>query len=160
MGCAEKPLAIQFEVATGAGFGMIEPTLSAKSAAMLAKYLVQWLHSLAKASTERKRDCLTAIDGVIAAVRRTRAYCRGRDQGHSDFDTEGQLAEMWTRLGFDLNDLGVTKLAKRCDVKGRFWADPKQFSEQWWTQADISLDAVERLARKLHVEIKHAGAPR
>ncbi|CAG0988167.1 hypothetical protein ANRL3_02584 [Anaerolineae bacterium] len=139
---------------------MIEPVLPATSAASLIKYLIQWLRSLSKASDKRKIDCMQAVEAVIIGVRKTERYCRERDQGKVNPDTEAQLAVMWTELGFQLEALGVKKLAKRCDVKGQYWASPQKFSEEWWDKADIGLASVERLARGIRAEIQVNGAPR
>lgn len=138
---------------------MPEITVSASSLATLGRYLLQWLQSLSKASDDRKRECLHAIEAVQAAVRRTQRYVQERNSGRIDAKTEADLASMWTDLGFRLSDLGVKKLAKRCDVKGRYWADKRKFSEEWWDQADIELDSVAELARRLHAEIQSNGAP-
>lgn len=138
---------------------MIEPIISAQTATALGKYLVQWLRGLMRASEQRKRDCEHAIDSVIAGVRRTQAYCRARDKGQINAETEASLAAMWTELGFQLEALGVKKLAKRCDVSGRYWASPEQFSKEWLDQADIGFDSVEKLARQLKAHIKVNGAP-
>ena len=138
---------------------MIEPTLPAKTAITLGKFLIQWMRGLTRASDERKKNCLQAIEAVIVATRRTQAYCRARDAGTPDPRTEEDLAMLWTRLGFQLNGLKVTKLAKRCDVKGRYWASPEKFSKEWLDQADIGLESVDRVARQLKAQIQANGAP-
>jgi hypothetical protein len=40
---------------------------------------------------ERKKKCLSAIESVVAGVRKTEAYCRARDAGNPNFETEGEL---------------------------------------------------------------------
>jgi hypothetical protein len=80
------------------------------------------------------------------------------DEGRTNIDTEADLAEMWTMLGMELRRLGEEKLGKRCDMKGRYWADPQKFSETFWEDADITLDSVEELAQRLRVETAEAGA--
>ena len=130
---------------------MIEPVLPASSAASLLKYLLQWLRSLSRASKERKAACIHAIDGVISGVRKTERYCRERDQGKVNPDTEARLAAMWTELGFELVALGVRKLAKRCDVKGQYWASPEKFSAEWWGQADIGLDLLAVVSQRTNL---------
>lgn len=127
--------------------------------ALLIKEIVGWLAGLRRASDQRKRECLEAVESVVAGVRRTEAYCRARDGGETSLKTEGQLAEMWTKIGFKLRGVGVTDLAKRCDVKGRYWANPKKFSEEWWDAADIGLAAVERLAHQIRARVEAAGKP-
>jgi hypothetical protein len=56
---------------------------------------------------------------------------------------------MWTELGFRLRDLELTRLAKRCDINGRYWADPEQFDADFLRRADIGLARMEQLARQL-----------
>ena len=138
---------------------MPEITLPATSAASLARYLLQWLRGLAQASEDRKRECLHAVEAVLAATRRTQRYLEERERGQTDPRTEAQLAVMWTELGFQLEGLGIKKLAKRCDVKGMYWSNRRKFEAEWWQQADIGLEAVARLARQLRAHIQATGAP-
>ena len=139
---------------------MIEYVASAPSLLSLAKYLLQWLNSLSRASAERKAASINALDRAIAATRETKRYCRERDQGRINPNTEAHLAVMWTTLGFEFEGLGIPKLAKRCDVKGQYWSNPKKFSEQWWDEADIALESVEKLARQVKIEVKSKGPAR
>ena len=138
----------------------MEPPLSASTAIALSKFLSQWMRGLGRASCKRKNECLAAIDAVIVATRRTQAYSRTRTDGMSDPKTEESLAMLWTKLGLKLEKLKVKKLAKRCDIKGRYWADPKRFSNEWLAQADVGLESVDRLARQLKTQIHANGAPK
>jgi len=61
---------------------------------------------------------------------------------------------MWTELGFRLGDLELTSLAKRCDISGRYWADPDQFEEDFLRKADIGLARMEQLARQMIAQIE------
>jgi hypothetical protein len=138
---------------------MPDITLPATSVASLARYLIQWLRGLSQASEARKRECLNALESVLAATRRTQRYLEERNQGRIDPHTEGELAVMWTELGFQLEALGVKKLAKRCDVKGVYWSNRQKHPNQWWEQADIGLEAVARLARQIRASVRANGAP-
>lgn len=121
---------------------------------VLIRHLKQWLTNLRRASLERKKQSIKALRAVIVAARRTRAYLRKRKHDSAvDHAEEARLAEMWTRLGFDLKDLGLGKLAKRCDISGRYWADPAQFDDDFLDKADISLARMEQLARQTLAEI-------
>ena len=129
----------------------------------LGKFVLQWLQGLNRASGERKAECIKALDRVIAATRETQRYCTERDCGRVDSHKEGQLAGMWTDLSFELDRVGVKKLAKRCDVKGRYWGargSSEKFSEEWLNQADITLESVSRLARRIKVGVQANGAPK
>jgi hypothetical protein len=44
-------------------------------------------------------------------------------------------------------------LAKRCDITGRYWADPTQFDQEFLQRADVGLARMEQLARRLVAEI-------
>lgn len=118
------------------------------------------MQSLSKASVERKEKCVQAIDGVLAATRRTRRYSRERDAGRVDAMEEAHLSVMWTDLGARLEAVGLRKLAKRCDVKGLYWAYPDSNPDDWWDAADITLESVERLARQIKADVRANGAPK
>ena len=125
----------------------------------LGKYVVQWLKGLRDASNERKQDCIAAIENVISAARRTQRYCCERDRGQQNSDTEANLSVLWTEIGNDLRRLKVYKLAKRSDLKGRYWAAEPSMPEEFWAQADIGLERMEQLARQIRAEIERHGEP-
>ena len=116
----------------------------------LIKHLSRWLANLSRAGDARKRQSIVALRKVITASRQTRVYIRQLDEtGIQSHATESALAVNWTNLGFELNDLGLNKLAKRCDIKGRYWADPQQFEPEYLDKADIALDRMEQLAGQM-----------
>jgi hypothetical protein len=61
---------------------------------------------------------------------------------------------MWTELGFRLEDLDLLKLAKRCDIKGKYWADPVHYDSEFLNKADVGLERMEQLARQMVPEIE------
>jgi hypothetical protein len=120
----------------------------------LFKHLRQWLGNLSRAGSERKRQSIEALRAIVVAARHTQVYVRQLEgSGRQNHVTEAQLAEMWTDLGFRLTDLGLSKLAKRCDIKGRYWADPDQFNDEFLQKADVGLERMEQLARQLIASI-------
>lgn len=56
---------------------------------------------------------------------------------------------LWTELGFALEDIGITKLANRCQVKGEHWSNQKHYDENFLNKADVSLESMERQAREI-----------
>lgn len=120
----------------------------------LIRHLGAWLNNLRRAGDARKRQSIKALRRVITAARTTRAYLRKlNDTARQDHAQEAKLAEKWTRLGFELQDLGLGALAKRCDITGRYWADPTQFDQEFLQRADVGLARMEQLARRLVAEI-------
>lgn len=116
----------------------------------LLKHLRQWLSNLKRASEDRKKQSIEALRSVIVVSRSTAVYLREiSDTGKKSHSKEAKLSEQWTRLGFQLTDLGLTKLARRCEITGRYWSDPSLFDEEFLEKADISLERMEKLARQI-----------
>lgn len=132
---------------------MIDPITQIAVSALL-KHVLSWLTNLKRAGEARKRESLNALNKVIVAVRKTSVYSRDRETGGADLTIEAELAVLWTELSFELQTLGLTKLAKKCDVKGRYWAAPESFTKEWLAQAEIGLETVEQLARRIKAEIQ------
>lgn len=120
----------------------------------LLKNIKSWLTNLNRASKERKTQSIKALRDVIAASRETSVYMRQlNDTGKRDHETEARLTVLWTELGFALEDIGITKLAKRCQIKGKGWADPNHYDKDFIQKADVSLDRMEKLANEILVQI-------
>ena len=123
----------------------------------LFRHLKSWLTNLQRAGAARKRESVDALRAVVIAARHTQVYLRRlRDNGAQDHGEEARLAGMWTELGFRLSDLALTRLAKRCDINGRYWADPEQFDAEFLHKADAGLQRMEQLARQMIAEIERA----
>ena len=121
----------------------------------LFRHLKAWLANLQRAGASRKHESIEALRGVVIAARLTQTYLRRlQDKQTRDHAREGELTRTWTELGFRLADLGLNKLAKRCDISGRYWADPKCFDTDFMDKADIGLERMEALARQLIAEVE------
>jgi hypothetical protein len=120
----------------------------------LVKHLKQWLVNLDRAGEQRKRESIAALRAVTVAARATRVYLRRiADTAQTDHAEEARLSEMWTGLGFKLQDLGLGALAKRCDITGRYWADPSALDRGFLDKADVGLERMEQLARQLLADV-------
>ncbi|MBW2608258.1 MAG: hypothetical protein JRD05_11550 [Deltaproteobacteria bacterium] len=118
------------------------------------KHVRSWLANLNRAGDERKQQSIRALRDIISASRETAVYIRQmNDNGVRDHKTESHLSILWTELGFALEDIGIGKLAKRCQIKGKHWSNPKHYDEEFIKKADISLDRMERLSREILHEI-------
>ena len=112
-------------------------------------HLKKWLTNLKRAGDQRKSESVAALRAVILACRQTTVYVRQLQATGTDHPTERDLSSIWTELGFALADLGLTKLAKRCDITGRYWSNPHQFDGEFLDKADINLETMEKMARQL-----------
>ena len=123
----------------------------------LFRHLSQWIGNLSRAKQQRQRESIEALRAVVVAARHTQAYLRQLDDtGQQNHATEAQLAALWTELGFRLSDLGLSKLAKRCDIRGRYWANPDALDKDFLKRADIGLERMEQMALQLLAEIEPA----
>ncbi len=116
----------------------------------LFKHATSWLANLDRAGMARKAQSTRALRGVVTAARETSVYMRQvQDTGKSCHTTETRLSLLWTELGFALQDLGITRLAKRCQISGKHWSDPEHYDEEFLRKADISLERMEKLALQI-----------
>jgi hypothetical protein len=119
------------------------------------KHVRSWLANLNRAGLQRKQQSKQALQNVILAARETAVYLRQlQETGRPDHAIERHLATLWTRLGFELDELGLNKLAKRCHISGRHWAQPDFYDAAFLKQADISLQSMETLASQILVKLK------
>lgn len=120
----------------------------------LTKHAGIWLVNLKRAKDERKKQSVAAIRKVITSARKTAIYMRQLNQGSNrDIGKEGELAMLWTELSFELQDLGVKKLAERCSIKGKHWVNPQESDKPYMQKADVSLERMEKIATELLEEI-------
>lgn len=135
---------------------MVMENINARLLWEIFKHVRSWLANLNRASEQRQLDSISALREVIIAARETAVYMRQiQDTGNRHHATESHLAGLWTRLGFELEDLGLNKLAKRCQITGKHWADPTHYDETFLHKADISLETMEKLANQILHHLKN-----
>lgn len=120
----------------------------------ILKHAKSWLANLVRAGDKRKEQSVRAVRNVITAARETAVYIRSmKDTGSRNHNTEARLAVLWTELGFSLQDIGITKLAKRCEISGKHWANPNHYHQDFLEKADVSLESIEKLANEILAQI-------
>jgi len=119
--------------------------ITVKELSGLFIHTTKWIANLKRARKERREQSRYALKNVILAVRETATYIRQLSEtGKQDHGREADLSVLWTDLSIDLKYLGLTNLAHRCNIKGRYWSNPKQFNEEFLQQANIKLEDIER----------------
>ncbi|MGB7816959.1 MAG: hypothetical protein WBL28_11490 [Methylotenera sp.] len=120
----------------------------------ILKHVRSWLANLDRAGKERKQQSIRALREVVIASRETAVYIRQmQDKGSRNHETEAHLSVLWTALGFELQDIGIDKLAKRCQIKGKEWANPYHYDDDFLKKADVSLERMEKLANEILSQI-------
>jgi hypothetical protein len=118
----------------------------------IIKHVKQWLGNLGRAKQERKQQSKKALRAVLLAARRTECYVTALYDGKPQSrQKEEEISYLWASLEFELEDLGLTKLAKVCRIKGKYWATRKSngesaFTDDFLNKAGTRLADVERLA--------------
>ena len=121
----------------------------------LLKHATRWLANLRRAGETRKRESIEAVRAMMSAARETGVYLRQmQDTGKRSHATERELSAQWTRLGFQLADLELTKLAKRCQITGKHWSNPEHYDAEFLRKADVSVERMERLALEILNQIE------
>lgn len=122
--------------------------LSAKELLSIITHVKQWVGNLRRAKQQRKLESKKALRAVISVVRETTVYLRSLKEGHpKSIDKEERLSLSWTQLAFELEDLGLNKLASRCSIKGRYWANPADYDRDFLERAGMRLADIERMAQ-------------
>lgn len=118
------------------------------------KHLFSWVRNLKNANRERKIQSIKALRKVILAIRNTSNYlAQVTDFAYKDFSKEYELSLLWTELGFELKDLGITELASKCYMKGKYWSDVRKYEIEYQDKTDLKLNTIEELAEKILTEI-------
>lgn len=108
-----------------------------------------YLRALNDGKKKKKRVGKKRSNADGAKNKKTAGKRSGSKASARDYAKEEQLSLLWTRLSFELRELGVMTLAKRCDIAGRYWTDPDNFSLDFLTQARARLEDLEQEARVL-----------
>ncbi len=128
--------------------------LSAKELLSIITHVKQWVGNLRRAKQQRKQESKKALRAVISVVRETTVYLRSlKEGGKKSIAKEERLSLKWTQLGFELEDLGLDKLASRCNIKGRYWANPGDFDQDFLARTGMRLNDIETLAQKSLAEL-------
>jgi hypothetical protein len=116
----------------------------------LAKHGGTWLSNLKRAKHKRKHESINAVRSVVIAAQQTSVYTRQLNEtGKRSHKTERELSKLWSELGYELQDIGISKLAKRCLIKGKHWADPTRMDKEFLVKADVGLERMEQLANEI-----------
>ena len=121
----------------------------------LFTHLKKWATNLRRAKLARKAESTEALQDVNRAVRKTAVYLRQINRrGQRAEEKEEELSLLWTNLGFKLEELKLSSLARKCQISGKHWSDPEHYSPEFLQKADVSLESIEKLALVLLQEIK------
>lgn len=123
--------------------------LTAPTLRELLGHLGRWLGALRGAGEARRLASRRALQQVVLAVRETSVHGPALAAGTLDPASQVQLTRLWTELSFTLDELKLTKLAKRCRLLGQQWADPAHTDAALLAAAGARLAEIERQARAL-----------
>ncbi|SHG93528.1 hypothetical protein [Ferrimonas marina] len=117
----------------------------------LSKHAASWLVNLRRAKQSRRQESIAALRQVILASRQTRIWLQ---QPSISPEQQQTLATLWTELSFTLSDLGVEKLAKRCDLAGAQWQWSPNQAPEALARTQAQLAKLEGLAQALLAQLQ------
>ncbi len=121
--------------------------MSASELISVLTHVKRWISNLRRAGKERKAESRKALRSVILAVRETQIYIRHiKDGGRKSIKTERTLSLRWTELSFELEDIGLVRLANRCRVTGKYWANPDGIDHAFLHELADKLTEIEKLS--------------
>lgn len=124
------------------------PGISASEILSIITHIKKWVTNLLRAKAKRKQQSKDALRAVIKAVRETTIYLRIiRETGKNSIKKERELSLLWTELSFKLEDIKLKKLAERCIILSRYWADPLDFDDSFLSKAGSRLEDIEKLTQ-------------
>lgn len=108
--------------------------------------LLPALGNLLKDKSQRRRlqddRGQRAVESILRAVNETKLYIAALSRSKSrDTDREEELSRLWTETAAALHGID-DDLGRRCRLKGEYWANPEQWSEQQVRDARILLTEV------------------
>jgi len=90
-----------------------------------------------------------ALSRILRALNQTKAYIADQVSGApQDRKREEELSMAWTRASGELWGID-DDLARRCELKGEYWANPASWEPADVERARIGIDQVSEEARSL-----------
>ena len=116
----------------------------------LVKHAKSWIINLKRAQDSRKNQSKAALRKVIVVTRKTRVYIRQLiDVDSREHSKEAELTEIWTELGYILEDLNLKELSQKCLNKGTYWSDPGTLNKKNLEKTNNALKKIEQLATEI-----------
>jgi hypothetical protein len=115
----------------------------------LGDRLLEWLRILVQADAATRTRWKDAVQVLQVAVLNTQAYVVQLNRGERvDRQVERGLAEAWQNAAGAFYGLDGA-LAERLQLKGEYWIQPENWTEQQVLDANISLQHVAEYTRQL-----------
>jgi hypothetical protein len=111
--------------------------------------LRKWIQQARARKQLRDERGQRAVEAILRAVNETTVYIAAQARGDRvSRNREAELSRNWTSAAAALHGID-DDLARRCEMKGAFWANPESWSQDDLTKARILLKQVSDDAHKL-----------
>jgi hypothetical protein len=98
---------------------------------------------------ERDATRRSAVAALSTAVSRTREHIAKSSSATSGDVADYELTNLWHQASLAFRDANEPKLATLCQIKGNYWTDPSNWSDEQLHEAGIRLTALERELQRL-----------
>lgn len=99
-----------------------------------------------------------AVGAIVRAVNATTAYIAdAAERQERERATERQLIELWQSAALALRSEDPA-LARRLQIKAEYWANPARWTDADIARAEIYLDDITRIARRMVAQPRGRGS--
>lgn len=117
--------------------------------------LKKWIANLKRAKDARKKESIDALRQLILTVRTTNVYIKTIPSNKRNYEKENELSMEWTKLGFELKDLGIEKASKKCEEYGKYWSRVMLLDELTINKIQDGMTVLELEANLIINETNH-----
>src|SRR5438105_15750073 len=89
-----------------------------------------------------------AVTSLMRALNETEIYYGNLRHENTDRSKEAELSRMWTEVSREIRPIDA-ELARRCELKGRFWADPVGWNPNQVMEMRITIAEMREALKKL-----------
>jgi hypothetical protein len=119
------------------------------------KQIGDWGSGILKHQSNKKKEYIEALYSVLDALTITRSYLSYQKRtGERDRDKEEALSMLWNSASKGLRAVEAHDLADKCSLKGFYWADPEDWSDDDYPDAEIEVEKVFHDTQSLLDNIK------
>lgn len=113
------------------------------------QHIITWLKLATDEKKRSNEDYKKALLSVYFAANETKTYMATvKRRKKPDARREAELSRMWTQAAVEIRELDA-ELAKKCLLRGDYWADPTAWTQDELDQAKISLKEIFDRSREL-----------
>lgn len=113
------------------------------------QHIISWLKLANDEKQKDREDYKKALLSVYLAANETKLYVATlKRRKKADIKRQAELSRLWTQAAVEIRELDAA-LAQKCLLRGDYWADPTEWTQEELESARISLKEIFERSREL-----------